>query len=365
LTDLNYFARIRPYGPIEADLSAKRIERTTVSIAMTQLHSVPVYPLVTIAIPTFNRASLLKECVAAALSQTYPYFEVLVSNNASTDDTKHVLNEFNDPRLRVIHQESNIGLGPNWVACQANAKGDYIVFVSDDDRVAPWMLERCAALIRQRPDLPAVVTLSNLHAASIGKTKPARTSPSTATGIRDGAEILGDFLTDQITVTMCSVLMNTRILRERGGYRLDLPHTADVAAWAPLLLLGKAGFINEACATFAYHSMSETSRLGVDQLLRDGSKVADLIARAADTHVADPKVRGSIQLEARRCFARRGLIALADSRASGTSIRALLNDTWRLRRDLRGVDLKAILRFIAIVSCPPPLAAQLRQLRRA
>jgi glycosyltransferase involved in cell wall biosynthesis len=332
---------------------------------MTHFHSIPVYPLVTIAIPTFNRAGLLKECVAAALSQTYPHFEVLVSNNASTDDTRHVLNEFDDPRLRVIHQEANIGLGPNWVACQANAKGDFIVFVSDDDRIAPWMLERCAALIRQQPDLPAVVTLSNLHAASIGRTKLARASQSHATGIWDGAEILAAFLTDRITVTMCSVLMNTRILRERGGYPLDLPHTADVAAWAPLLLLGKAGLVNEACATFTYHSMSETSRLGVEQLLHDGSKVADLIARAADIHVTDPKVRESIQLEARRCFARRGLIALSDSRTSGTGVRALLNDAWRLRRDLGGVDLKAILRFIAVVSCPAPLAAQLRQLLRA
>ena len=44
-------------------------------------------PLVTIAIPTFNRAALLRGCVQSALSQTYTNIEVLVSNNASTDDT--------------------------------------------------------------------------------------------------------------------------------------------------------------------------------------------------------------------------------------------------------------------------------------
>ena len=58
-------------------------------------------PLVTIAIPTFNRASWLGDCVRSALSQSYRNIEVLVSDNASTDDTQSVLSEFPDPRLRV------------------------------------------------------------------------------------------------------------------------------------------------------------------------------------------------------------------------------------------------------------------------
>ena len=90
------------------------------------------YPLVTIAIPTFNRASLLRECVRSALSQTYRHFEVLVSDNASTDETKEILGQFSDGRLRVIGQETNIGLLPNWNACLAEARGDYVIFLPVD-----------------------------------------------------------------------------------------------------------------------------------------------------------------------------------------------------------------------------------------
>lgn len=54
---------------------------------------------------------------------------------------------------------------------------------------------------------------------------------------------------------------------------------------------------------------AERARLGVEQLLRDGRSVADLIARTADIHVADPQQRKTIQIQARRCFARRVLIA--------------------------------------------------------
>src|SRR4051812_35940589 len=83
-------------------------------------------PVVTIAIPTFNRAALLRGCVAAALAQSYQRFEVLVSDNASVDETAKILTEFDDQRLRVVKQERNIGLVPNWNACLAEARGDYI-----------------------------------------------------------------------------------------------------------------------------------------------------------------------------------------------------------------------------------------------
>lgn len=322
------------------------------------------YPLVTIAIPTFNRATLLQGCIMSALSQTYPHFEVVVSNNASSDDTGSVLSGFNDARLRVINQDTNIGLLPNWNACLAHAKGDYTVFVSDDDRIAPFLLERCALLIQQQPRLSTVITLSNLHAAALGRTKLARHSRSHPTGIWEGTEILMDFLTDQITVTPCSVMMRTDLLRARGGFSPTLRHTADVGAWAPLLFLGKSGFVNEACATFSYHNTSETARLGVELLLDDGRKVAELIARAADVHVADPQQCAAIRVQAKRCFARRGLIALSDYRTSGGGFQALLQILWRFRHDLYGVNSKAVLRFIATVCCPQLLAVQVRRMRR-
>ena len=321
------------------------------------------YPFITIAIPTFNRAALLKGCVAAALSQTYGHFEVVVSNNASPDDTRSVLRQFSDTRLRVINQDTNIGMLPNWNACLAHAKGDYIVFLCDDDRIAPEMLERCAHLIRQQPQLSTVIALSNIHAAALGRTKPARVSRFHHTGIWDGAEILMDYLTDQITVAMCSVLIRTERLRAHGGLPLDLPCTADVATWAPLLFLGKSGLVNEVCATLTCHQDSATARSGVEQVLRDGRKVTDLIAHAAEIHVADPHLRKAIQIQAQRHFARRGLIALSDYRRSGGGVQVLLNVLWRFRRDLHSVNLTAILRFIAVAFCPHPLAARLRQLR--
>jgi glycosyltransferase involved in cell wall biosynthesis len=322
-------------------------------------------PLITIAIPTFNRAALLKDCVQSALSQTHPNIEVLVSDNASTDDTTKVLREFGDKRLRVMRQETNIGLLPNWNACVAAAKGEYVVFVCDDDRISPWLLERCVDVLGNQSQASIVVALSNVHLVSSGQTKPARISRRIGSGIRNGIDVLLEFLTDEITVAICSVVMRTEALRARGGFPLDWPHTGDVATWAPLLFEGKAGFVNEACATFNFHDNSETCRLSVAQVLSDGWRVSNLISQMAEERIKVASLREELERQARRCFSRRALLFLAHHRRNGASLLEILMYVWRFRSDLMIVDKLPIVRFAAIILCPRPIAERLRHLRQS
>jgi glycosyltransferase involved in cell wall biosynthesis len=322
-------------------------------------------PLVTIAIPTFNRAALLRACIQAALAQTYGNIEVLVSDNASLDDTGNVLREFNDKRLRVLRQETNIGLLPNWNACLAAAGGEYVFFVSDDDRISPCLVERCVGVIGKQSRVPIVVALTNCHLPSFGQTKPARASRHIGSGLRNGTDVLLEFLADKIDVAVCSVMVRTEALRARGGFSVNLPHTADVAAWAPLLLEGEVGFVNEAYATVTFHDDSETGRLGVAQILGDCWKVASLISRTADECVKVASLRQELKLQVQRCFSRRALRFLAYHRNNGASLSEVLEFVWRFRSDLMIVDKLSVLTFAAIILCPTPIAARLRHLRQA
>ncbi len=319
-------------------------------------------PLFTIAIPTFNRAHLLRDCLASALAQRFPDFEVVVSDNASSDATGRLLEDVADPRLRFVRQGRNIGLIPNWNACLSMARGRYTVVLSDDDRVEPDFLERCARLVRQSPGLPAIIGLSNLHSLASARTRPARRSAALATGICRGPDLLLEYLSDSISVTMCSVALRTDLLRERGGFSSELPHMADVAAWAPFLFADAVGFINAPCATFAYHAGSETSRLAVERRLRDGAKLVDLLSTVADERVSDDRLRRDIKDHARRCFARRGLQALADPTLAEARA-ARLRAGWNLRRDLGARDLVYASGFVAKVMCPGFLADFLRRHR--
>jgi len=312
-------------------------------------------PLVTIAIPTFNRASWLKDCVLSALSQTYQHFEILVSDNASTDETQQVLREFSDRRLRIVRQQTNIGLLPNWNACLAGARGDYVIFLSDDDRIAPWLLERCIGLVEKDRQIPIVITLSSDHA-----------SQYLETGIWDGTDILLGYFRDEISINTCGIMLRTDALRARGGFPLDFPHAADFAAWAPLLLKGKAGLVNASCAICNSHLASETERLGVEQLLLDGWKVVDLISNLADDSIDELEKRRSIRLQGQRCYARRGIRILASYRSKGSGLLGALTLVWRFRRNLSHIDMESLFRLrwhIAIILCTRQIG-WIRQLKQ-
>src|SRR4051794_21473138 len=170
-------------------------------------------PRFTVAIPTFNRAHWLKGCVASALSQTVDSFEVIVSDNASDDGTIEMLAEFDDERLSVVSQPRNIGAIGNWNACLSAANGTYVTMLSDDDRVAPFFLQRCDALITDDADLALIVALGDVFDGPTGFTRPAIASRVLRSGVWEGTEILKEFLRGNISPQMCTLAIKTEALR--------------------------------------------------------------------------------------------------------------------------------------------------------
>lgn len=92
---------------------------------------------VTIAIPTYNRSELLKTSLKSALAQDYPDFQVLVLDNASTDDTEAVVRSFADSRITYIRNETNIGMFRNWMRTVEMNSSPYLSILSDDDILLP------------------------------------------------------------------------------------------------------------------------------------------------------------------------------------------------------------------------------------
>lgn len=92
---------------------------------------------VTIVIPTYNRADMLREALNSALAQTVSDLEIVVSDNASTDHTAEVVASFNDPRIRYFRQDTNIGMTPNWKFAVAQASSAWVAPLADDDHYFP------------------------------------------------------------------------------------------------------------------------------------------------------------------------------------------------------------------------------------
>jgi len=320
-------------------------------------------PFVTIAIPTFNRASWLKDCVVAALAQTYARFEVLVLDNASTDNTSEELRAINDQRLRVVRHEKNIGGVGNLIACLEEARGDYVVFVPDDDWIAPWMLERCASLVRREPGIPIVLALSDTHLVDECRLLPARASAILATGVWSGVDVLREFLQSRISPVMCTILVRVDAMRAMGGFPPDLPHAGDIAVWVSLLLTGRAGLVNESCGAYRVHGETQSLQYATDLRLKDLSRVADLVGNLAEREISDAQTRRDIQREAKAYFASNALDLIAARRKSGDSLAEVFPDLWRLRADLSQIGLRAFLRSgrpLAIVVFPRAMTRFIR-----
>ncbi len=108
-------------------------------------------PLLTIAIPTYNRSPLLGELLKILAPQLvgHPEIELLISDNASPDDTAAVVQRFVDTGLvvRYIRQPENIGADANFAACFHEARGKYFWLFGDDDIIVPGAIDEILAHI--------------------------------------------------------------------------------------------------------------------------------------------------------------------------------------------------------------------------
>jgi len=101
-------------------------------------------PIVSVVIPTHNRFRMLRRAVASVLAQTYEPFELIVVDDASTDETPRVSETFGDPRLRYLRREaSGSAAGARNTGIEA-ARGELIVFLDDDDEYLPGFITAMA-----------------------------------------------------------------------------------------------------------------------------------------------------------------------------------------------------------------------------
>jgi hypothetical protein len=102
---------------------------------------------ISVLLPTRNGGALLHDCVKSVLDQPYEDMELLVSDNASDDETRDVLASFDDARLRVVRLDEPIPVTDNWNNALAESAGDYLLLIGDDDYLLPRYFERADALL--------------------------------------------------------------------------------------------------------------------------------------------------------------------------------------------------------------------------
>jgi glycosyltransferase involved in cell wall biosynthesis len=109
---------------------------------------------VSIALPVYNGARYLRQAIGSILGQSYRHFELIISDNASTDGTEDICRAFvaQDRRVRYLRQPRNVGAAPNFNICFALASGEYFKWAAHDDYMEPEYLAECVKALDANPD---------------------------------------------------------------------------------------------------------------------------------------------------------------------------------------------------------------------
>lgn len=108
--------------------------------------------MITVAIPVFNGEKYIRESIQSVLDQTYPDFELIISNDGSTDATMEIVNSFQDPRIKVIDDGMHKGLATRLNEQIAMARGKYFARMDADDVMLPLRLECQMSFVMEHPE---------------------------------------------------------------------------------------------------------------------------------------------------------------------------------------------------------------------
>lgn len=113
---------------------------------------------ISVVVPTFNRAYIIREALESVLAQTYRDCEILVVDDGSTDDTSKIIQSFRSERIRYIRHEQNRGCSAAYNTGVRAATGDVIAFLDSDDMWKPENLDRQVSFLVRHPEVDVVFT---------------------------------------------------------------------------------------------------------------------------------------------------------------------------------------------------------------
>lgn len=170
-------------------------------------------PKVTIGLPVYNGANYLEETLRSLLSQTYTDFELIICDNASTDQTESIYRRYAaaDERIRCRRNPENIGAAANYNLCVELARGEYFKWAAHDDLLAPTYLERCVEVLDEKPEVVLCYTRARAinDAGDVIKDFPSKKHPNSPVA----RERFYEFVEDRNPVVAVFGLMRTAVLQ--------------------------------------------------------------------------------------------------------------------------------------------------------
>lgn len=222
-------------------------------------------PGVSVCVPVYNGAEFIADTLRSILAQTYQDFELIVTDNRSTDETVQVVRSFTDPRIRLIINDTNIGAIGNFNQALAAARGKRVKIVCADDLLEPTCLAKQVAAL----DSEAGAVLACCARRIVdhrGRRWMVRRFPGRA-GRVSGREAIARALRTGTNPfgEPVAVLMDREALIRARGFDASWKYCVDVDLWCRLLSHGDAVIQSDELCSFRVGPGSWSTNLGAGQ----------------------------------------------------------------------------------------------------
>jgi glycosyltransferase involved in cell wall biosynthesis len=221
-------------------------------------------PLVSVCIPTYNRAGLLAGALQSVLAQTVDDLEVIVSDNASPDDTPGVVAACTDPRLRYHRNARNIGGRANWNQAFSLARGRYIAPFPDDDLMLPENLACKVAALDAHAGAGLVHSKYHLIDQQDAVIRPdtnwGHGPDRFADAVESGRDVLRLMLRSYNRINLPTVLFRRECYERLGGFTDRLALAEDWEYWMRIAAHYDVAFLARPLVKWRLHNGSLTNQ---------------------------------------------------------------------------------------------------------
>ena len=197
---------------------------------------------ISIIVPTYKRSHLISRAVESILNQTYKNFEIIIINDGPEDDTRKVVNEFNDNRIIFIQHPENKGIPITRNTGLIASTGYLIAFLDSDDEWLPEKLEKQVLSFKNAPDNLGVVYTERYDTVD----NNIFIIPESNVKKREG--YINDILLFGSLITLQTAMVKKECFSSVGMFDIDCPAFEDWELWLRISKIYQFKFINEPLA---------------------------------------------------------------------------------------------------------------------
>ncbi|HAO10474.1 MAG TPA: hypothetical protein DCQ51_04670 [Planktothrix sp. UBA8407] len=210
---------------------------------------------ITVIIPTYNQESYILEAIDSVLNQTYQDFEIVITNDGSSDQTWQIIQEKKDPRIRLFSFDQNQGVSIAANHCIRQATGELIAILDSDNIFLPDKLEKQVNFLDKNPEFDAVFTQAKIidKNGNFHRGKESSFQQLFAQDNKNRFQWLNSFFYTDNSLCNTSVLIKKKCYDQVGLYDPRLRQIHDLDFWIRLCLKSEIYVLPEPLVLFRFH----------------------------------------------------------------------------------------------------------------